>query len=379
MKNILFINHSSSFGGAQRSLYEYMQKIDKKKFNLFILSPKQENDLLKNFNFIEFNYIPQLYNGVVGGYRGIRYLLLIRELIYFLLFFIFCFILKKKLKKIDLIHFNEITLLPCIILKLFFNCKVVSHLRQKQKINNSFLSNLFRNLSKKYLWKIVAIDSDVYDGSYNKKKTIICRNFLNIDKKTSINKRKDSFIVSYIGTLIESKGIINFIEIAKYFENKKEFAKINFYVFGKVKVNHFRFLLSKFFKNPYLSTSKIKVRNLMFFGEKNNLIEIYNSTDLILFCSNLDAIGRPVMEAAFMKKSSIVFLEKKITDYVIDGKTGFIVKNRNIKEAIKKIIYLYKNPKQKRKIDLEAHKFIKSRFGVNANFNKFEKNILNVI
>ena len=80
-----------------------------------------------------------------------------------------------------------------------------------------------------------------------KKKTIICRNFLNIDKKTSINKRKDSFIVSYIGTLIESKGIINFIEIAKYFENKKEFAKINFYVFGKVKVNHFRFLLSKFF------------------------------------------------------------------------------------------------------------------------------------
>ena len=49
MKNILFINHSSSFGGAQRSLYEYMQKIDKKKFNLFILSPKQENDLLKNF------------------------------------------------------------------------------------------------------------------------------------------------------------------------------------------------------------------------------------------------------------------------------------------------------------------------------------------
>ena len=221
--------------------------------------------------------------------------------------------------------------------------------------------------------------SDVYDGSYKKKKTIICRNFLNIDKKTSINKRKDSFAVSYIGTLIEFKGIINFIEIAKYFENKKYFAKINFYVFGKVKVNHFRFLLSKFFKNPYLSTSKIKVRNLMFFGEKNNLIEIYNSTDLILFCSNLDAIGRPVMEAAFMKKSSIVFLEKKITDYVIDGKTGFIVKNRNIKEAIKKIIYLYKNPKQKRKIDLEAHKFIKSRFGVNANFNKFEKNILNVI
>ena len=47
MKNILFINHSSSFGGVQRSLYEYMQKIDKKKFNLFILSPKQENDLLK--------------------------------------------------------------------------------------------------------------------------------------------------------------------------------------------------------------------------------------------------------------------------------------------------------------------------------------------
>ena len=43
MKKILFINHSATFGGAQRSLYEYMKLIDKKKFDLYILSPKQSN------------------------------------------------------------------------------------------------------------------------------------------------------------------------------------------------------------------------------------------------------------------------------------------------------------------------------------------------
>jgi hypothetical protein len=87
MKKILIINHSSSFGGAQRSLYEYMKMIDKKKYDLYILSPKQNNTLLREFKFLEFNFIPQLYNGLVGGYKGLRYLLIIRELVYFVLFF----------------------------------------------------------------------------------------------------------------------------------------------------------------------------------------------------------------------------------------------------------------------------------------------------
>ena len=145
MKKILFINHSSSFGGAQRSLYEYMTLIDRKKFDLYILSPKQSNTLLKEFNFIEFNFVPQLYNGLIGGYNGIRRILIIREIIYFVLFFFYCFWLKLTYKKFDLIHFNEITLLPCLIIKLFFNCSVSSHIRSKQILKIS--SNL--NISEK--------------------------------------------------------------------------------------------------------------------------------------------------------------------------------------------------------------------------------------
>lgn len=375
MKKILFINHSSSFGGAQRSLYEYMRMIDKKKYDLYILSPKQKNSLLKEFKFLEFNFIPQLYNGLVGGYEGIRYLLIIRELIYFLLFFFYCFKLKLIHKNFSLIHLNEITLIPCLIIKLFFKCPVSSHMRSKQNIKKNLIYKLFFNLIKKYIWKIVAIDNDVYRTSCYKKITFISKNFLNTNvnsKRTTLIK-KNKFIISYVGTLIESKGILNLKKIASKLINIKN---INFFIFGNIPRFSIKFFISKFFNNPYINTSSINLPNVYFFGEKNSLQEIYKNTDIVIFCSNINAIGRPVLEAAVFKKTSVVFLDDLKTDYIINNKTGYLIKNKNINLAVKKILFLYKNKKAKNRLDNAAYKFVLDNFNAKKNFNIFKKEIL---
>ena len=53
MKKLLFINHSSSTGGAQRSLYEYLKLINEDKKNeIYLLSPSSDNELLKEFRTI---------------------------------------------------------------------------------------------------------------------------------------------------------------------------------------------------------------------------------------------------------------------------------------------------------------------------------------
>lgn len=374
MKKILFINHSSSFGGAQRSLYEYMTLIDRKKFDLYILSPKQSNTLLKEFNFIEFNFVPQLYNGLIGGYNGIRRILIIREIIYFVLFFFYCFWLKLTYKKFDLIHFNEITLLPCLIIKLFFNCSVSSHIRSKQNTKKTLMYKIFLGLIKKFVWRMVAIDNDVYETSYYRNNTIICKNFLNTFKnKKKIIKKKSKFIISYVGTLIKYKGISNLIKIASKFKKNN---KIQFFVFGNIPKKNLKFFISKFFSNPYVESSSINLPNIFFFGEKNSLEEIYRNSDLVIFCSNINAVGRPVMEAAIFKKTSIVFLDDIKTDYIINKRTGFIIKNKNINEAVKKINYLHKNEKIKENMDMEAFKFIKKNFSIKKNYNIFKNEIL---
>lgn len=90
MKKLLFINHSSSFGGAQRSLYEYLKLINKeKKYKIYLLTPDSENNLLKEFETINYPFLPQFYNGVKSYYRGARWFLLIREAIYFFIYFFF--------------------------------------------------------------------------------------------------------------------------------------------------------------------------------------------------------------------------------------------------------------------------------------------------
>ena len=96
----------------------------------------------------------------------------------------------------------------------------------------------------------------------------------------------------------------------------------------------------------------------------------------MIFCSNINAVGRPVMEAAIFKKTSIVFLDDIKTDYIINKRTGFIIKNKNINEAVKKINYLHKNEKIKENMGMEAFKFIKKNFSIKKNYNIFKNEIL---
>ena len=376
MKKILFINHSATFGGAQRSLYEYMKLIDKKKFDLYILSPKQSNSLLREFNFIQFNYIPKLYNTCVGGYKGIRYLLLLREIFYSVLFFFYCIKLKIKYKNFDLIHFNEITLLPCLVIKIFFKSKITTHLRSGQNMaTNTILTKIFKYFSVKFFWKIISIDNDIFDGSYSKEKTLVFRNILSShfgEKKIKHKKNNKIFVVTYVGTLIKSKGIMNLITIAQKLE---KFHQIQFHVYGGIPEKNIFFYLSKFFNNEYLDTSKINIKNIFFFGEKNSLELIYKNSDITIFCSNLNAIGRPVLEAATFKKTSLVFFDKDKSDYIINNKTGFIIKNLNCNLAAQKIVDLYKNKEKRIKMGQAAYKLIKYNFS-KKNFYHFKKEIL---
>ena len=58
------------------------------------------------------------------------------------------------------------------------------------------------------------------------------------------------------------------------------------------------------------------------------------------FISRVKAIGRPVLEASFFNVPSIVFLNEKKSDYIIDNSTGYIIKEDNLNEVVEKL-YIY--------------------------------------
>jgi glycosyltransferase involved in cell wall biosynthesis len=373
MKKLLFINHSKFFGGAQRSLYEVLNILSRNKSCKFwILTPTiDNNNLLKKFNNINFNFLPQFYNGYKNYYRKLRWFLFLREILYLILFFFFCFYLKFKHKRFDVIYFNDITLIPCLILKFFFNTRIISALRSLQRNNDNLRKRVLKYLSKKYISKILAIDNDIIDTSYAINKTIVCRNIFSF-KELKIKKNK--FIVSYIGTMLVDKGIKNFEKIAKYIYAKYPKLPIYFYIWGNPSKGKLKNYLSKLFYNEYYFPRDNK--NIFHLGQNYQLNKVFQCSSIITFFGDINSIGRPVIEGGFFSIPSIVFLKKTKSEYIIDGKTGYMFKNYKIINAAEKIVHLYKNKKKLSTLGKNAKKHVNLMFNYKKNYKIFEDEVI---
>ena len=117
--SILFVHPISQFSGSLKSLEEYL-KLLQDKYNLYFLTPSGISaKRLRNYGDVTSVYgLSKFDNSKIGYYRGLRWFLIFRELFLLLPIFIYIYNLKKK-KNFDIIHFNEITLIPTIYIFKF--------------------------------------------------------------------------------------------------------------------------------------------------------------------------------------------------------------------------------------------------------------------
>ena len=143
---------------------EYIKNLYKK-FSFIFFTPKgYSSKILCNYGKVFNSYgICKFDNTENSHYSGLRWLLIIREIIYFI-FTIFNLIrIKLHVKEIDLIHLNEITGLPsALFAKYLFKKPLVVHVRSLNN-NKNKLSKLYLKIVEKYVDKILAIDNDVLD------------------------------------------------------------------------------------------------------------------------------------------------------------------------------------------------------------------------
>ena len=144
-----------------------------------------------NVEVVEAFLIPRFNHFELGYYRGLRWLLLIREIFGLFYFFFFLLRLKQKFKKIEKFHLNEIELtIIAPLLDFFFKSQITSHLRcpleiKKGKVRIKFLKFLCKN----YLNKIISIDNDCYATSPIKNISHIVYNGIN-SKNLVIKKKR---------------------------------------------------------------------------------------------------------------------------------------------------------------------------------------------
>jgi glycosyltransferase involved in cell wall biosynthesis len=393
MIKVLYINHYGVLGGAQRSMLELITNFPENAVEPYFVTPG--GPLLKYLRKLNSRYrvvpggLSKFDHTKLGYYRGFRWFIILRELVYFFPTLYTFFKLEKAAKEMDLVHINEITLLlPIILAKKMFKKPVVVHARvvfrnDPKKRRTAFVLNVLN----KYADHVIAIDENVADSLAVRNMSVIHNTFSRnsffstgsdslSEKIGKINRGKLN--IGFIGAIHPTKGIFELIEAVRMCRSEK--MDVRLLIVGSVepgKTNALHSILKKFriAKNGnvelYSFIRKHELEEYIYpLGRTSQTDEFYRFIDLICYPSFSDALGRSIFEAGFFHKPSIVSIDRVFPDTFIEGKTGLRAEAGNPSSIYNAIRMLYDRPEWIKEMSEHAYNLSMKNFNGKPNADK---------
>lgn len=345
-KEIMFIDKSTIFAGAEFCLLSLCKNIDISNFDTSIVCDYPLDHQKKYIdNSVRIHY----RNSNLKFWMGKAYSLHAPRGSDFLKRIIFAiqlaFILKKN--KIDIVHINLLRGTDYLDIKIakLLGCSVIGHVRSLEnqvKIPSNCLeacdylictSDFVLNEVKRP--KISNRVKRIYDPidveNYNAKN-------INIeDVKDKYGIKKDQFVLSSIAILDRRKGHDTAIRVfKKLFELNTNSVLL---VAGGSISN-----LKEEERLKKIANELNIIDNVIFTGHVDNIVEIFAITDIVLALSrDGEAFGRVPLEAASARKVVIATNLAATPEIVVDKKTGFLVEPDNELQIIASVLDLVKN------------------------------------
>jgi glycosyltransferase involved in cell wall biosynthesis len=387
--SVLYIHHSGYFGGASRSLLEMIESFPDKTVQPFLLTQTGQVGAIfreRGIEVIETVGISQFDHTRYGHYRSFRWLILLREIFYFPFTVLAIIKARLKWKNIEIIHINEVTNIPSIILvRLFFKCPIFIHVRSVQQNEDcSYRKKLVTwilGLAK----KVIAIDIRVKNSLPIEHEVDIIRNGLNKinNNKTAKhylkgNFKKEVMTIAFIGSLTKMKGIYELLTAVKLCAERK--VNVKLLIVGKKPKKALRaetYILNKLglpsntrdFCEDFITKNSLG-DFIDFCGFTLEIEDIFNDADVVCFPSHLNAVGRPVIEAALHKLPSIVAIDDEEDDMIFHQKTGLRIKEKSAESLFHAINYFYMHPQEIKRMGVNAHKLAHTKFDIRLNSKK---------
>jgi UDP-N-acetylglucosamine:LPS N-acetylglucosamine transferase len=135
------------------------------------------------------------------------------------------------------------------------------------------------------------------------------------------------------------------------------------------------------FRNEILSRLK-KYENFKWLGVleyPNKVREYLSEIDVYALISGLDMSPLTLLEAQLMEKPVIATNVGGIHELMIDKKTGFLIKQGDSDEIIKKIKKLLNDPKTMKEMGIEGRKFVSNNFSWEIIATKFVEDIKKIL
>ena len=378
-KKILYIDGAGPFGGAGRSLFEAVSCLKEKERvrPFFWVARGSSNryyeriaeDIITTSGMLRFDNTEYSY------YRGVRWVVLLRELMY-MPFTLFSLLkVKKKWVSIDLIHVNEVTeLIPGLLAKKIFKCPLIVHVRSVQSVKRNIRTKVINRILHS-VDGVICIDETVARSVGSSNKVVIHNSFtVNGDEVDSKIRNKIAnyahfFKVGFVGNFQKVKGIVDLVEAARILKNKPG---IKFLIVGDETEK--KSILRRFIENvtrlsqdakecvlDIIKASELE-SNVIFFGRTGDISAAYENFDVLCFPSHFDAPGRPVFEAAFFKVPSIVCVKNPTRDTVIPDVTGLIIPEKNPEKLAEAIEFLANDRERSQRMGAAAYELALENF-----------------
>lgn len=383
MKRVLYIHLAGPFGGASRSLLELLRAFPKGAVEPLLIAPRGS----AADHFAQSGFEVQRVLGVsrydttrYGHYRGLRWLILLREIWLLPFTLIALWKASRRWRDIDLIHINEVTILGVgLAAKWLFGRPLVVHARSVQRH-----SRLLQRLLERRADAVVAIDETVRASLPASVPVQVVHNGFTPASAGAVpapvqrlrdNLHAGSLRVGMVGTLLALKGVFDFLEAARLV--LAQGANVDLVLVGSntrrlggLKERLLRGL--GFAQDMEAGVERFVAAHGL--GERVHRVEfvaevssVYESLDVVCFPSHLNAIGRPVIEAAWHLLPSIAAVSEPLPDTFVPGETGLQIPARDAAALAGAILELEKNREEARRMGAAARRLAERNFDSRRN------------
>lgn len=385
---VLYIHMVGAFGGASRSLYETVRAFPPNQIDPIFMAPRGTvgRFFSRLGRVIEARGLTQFDNTRYSYYRGVRWLVLLREIAYLPSTVLALRRAWRLEPAIDLIHVNEITGLVALSLaRIWFDAPAIVHVRAVARIDSaSWRTRWVGWMLRCHVKAVIAIDETVRASLPADLPVHVIHNVFAIKRSRVPDKVFDSkiaaldphsFKVGFVGNLLRVKGIGELIEAARLVRDSG--IHVDFLIVGD-EIQSSRGLKAHLLQALGLHQSmraeieatieKYSLRaNVHMLGFTEEIGRAYAHMDVLCFPSHLDAPGRPVLEAALHGVPSIVAVRKPMRDTLIHDETGLAIEARSAEHLAWAIRKLALDRERTRQMGTAARRLAERNFDAERN------------
>ncbi|HYN27101.1 MAG TPA: glycosyltransferase family 4 protein [Burkholderiales bacterium] len=386
---VLYIHHAGAFGGASRSLLELIEGFPPGSVTPRLVSQRGSVARIfaeRGIEVVKAAGISQFDNTRFNHYRGRRWIVLLREAYYLPFTLLAILRARSRWKDIDLVHANEVVALAAVFFaKFLFRRPVIVHVRSVQDTRHDRLRSRFIwRVLRRYADTVIAIDETVRRSLPPRVAAEVVHNTYSPRSDRTEASPADpqlpprspgSLRVAMVGSPFAFKGVTEFVEAAHLCRERGlavEFLMVGISA-GEKRGNVKRLLKAAGFTHDAGDEVRRQVEllglkdSVHLLGFTPDIDRVFRNIDVLCFPSHLDAVGRPVIEAAFWKVPSIVAVRDPQPDTMIHRKTGLCIEPGDPQAIAEAVSYFCLNRSEVTRMGAAAHRLALENFDSRKN------------